>query len=150
MTGTAASAFGVPAAGGEIGKTREELARVRTHGVKRIGLMIGGILLAAVLLPRLLLWVLRRLMGGKSGDDSSLVLSALLAVLKVLVWVAAVATFFARLQKDRADLQATFGIKDFQITELVPALSDHHHHGQSGRRAGADRPGCALPAAAHR
>src|SRR5262249_4002741 len=66
-----------PATGGDIGQTREELARVRTQGVKRIGFQIGGILLAAILLPRLLVWVFRRALGGPGGEDSSLVLSAL-------------------------------------------------------------------------
>lgn len=78
-----------PASGGEIDKTRKELAQVRTAGVQRIGITIGGILLAAVLLPRFLLWVLWRLIGGSRGEKSSLVFSALRAILKIGVWVAA-------------------------------------------------------------
>jgi small-conductance mechanosensitive channel len=77
------------ATGGEIGDTRRELARIRTRGVQRIGLTIGAILLAALLLPRLLLWVLWRLAGGSRGERSSLVFSALRAVLKIGTWVVA-------------------------------------------------------------
>jgi small-conductance mechanosensitive channel len=79
-----------PPTGGEIGKTRQELDRVRTNGVQRIGLAIGGILLAAFLLPRVLVWALWRLIGGSRGERSSLVFSALRAVLKIGAWVAAI------------------------------------------------------------
>jgi small-conductance mechanosensitive channel len=112
LTGREPSA---PAMGGEIGQTREELARVRTQGVKRIGLKIGAILLAALLLPRLLVWVFRRAFAGPGGDDSSLVLSALRAVLKTTIWVAAVAMILSTLGFNVTAILAGLGIGGLAI-----------------------------------
>jgi small-conductance mechanosensitive channel len=101
---------GGAATGGEIGRARAELARVRTHGVTWIGLKIGGILLAAFLLPWLLLWVLRRLIARDGEEDSSLVLSAFRTILKATVWVTAVAMILSVLGFDVTAIIAGLGI----------------------------------------
>jgi small-conductance mechanosensitive channel len=113
-----------PATGGEIGKTREELARVRTHGVKEIGLKIGGILLAAILLPRLVMGLLRRALGGR-GDDSSLVFSALRAILKATVWVTAIAMILSTLGFNVTAIIAGLGIGGLAIgLAAQPMIAD--------------------------
>jgi small-conductance mechanosensitive channel len=104
-----------PATGGEIVKTRRELARVRTHGVLWIGLKLGGILLAAVLLPWLLLGILRRLLARSGGEDSNLVLSAFGTILKVTAWVAAVALVLSVLGFDVTAIIAGLGIGGLAI-----------------------------------
>ena len=104
-----------PATGGEIGKARQELARVRTEGVTRIGLKIAGILVAAFLLPRLLLWVIRRAVGVARGDDASLAFSALRAILKVIVWVTALALILSVLGFDVTAIVAGLGIGGLAI-----------------------------------
>jgi small-conductance mechanosensitive channel len=99
-----------PATGGEIAATRRELARVRTEGVKRIGLTIAGILLGAILLPRLLLGVLWWIFGRKSGDTSSLVWAALRTAIKAAVWVAALILILSLLGVNVTAIIAGLGI----------------------------------------
>src|SRR4030095_13578313 len=64
-----------PALGGEIAKTRAELSTLRTRGVQRIAIKIGVILLAALLLPRIILYFLRRALGRDEAGNSSMVLT---------------------------------------------------------------------------
>jgi small-conductance mechanosensitive channel len=110
-----------PATGGEIGQTRDELTRVRTQGVQWIVLKIAGILLVAFLLPRLLMWVLRR----ASGDTSSLVLSALRAVLKATIWVAALTLILSTLGFDVTAILAGLGIGGLAIgLAAQPMIAD--------------------------
>jgi small-conductance mechanosensitive channel len=104
-----------PAAGGEIARIRAELARARTHGVTRIGLKIAGILLAAFLLPWLLLWVLRRLLAGAAEDGPGLVLAAFRTILKATVWVGAVAMILSVLGFDVTAIVAGLGIGGLAI-----------------------------------
>ncbi len=114
-----------PATGGDIGRAREELARVRTQGVKRIGLLIAGILLAALLLPRLLSGILWRLMGGAAGQGSSLVFSALRAVLKATVWVAAVTWILSLLGVNVTAIIAGLGIGGLAVgLAAQPMIAD--------------------------
>src|SRR5262249_56695359 len=89
---------------------RDELTRVRTQGVKWIALKIGIILLVAFLLPRVLMWLIKRAMGVSRGDDSSLVLSALSAILKVAVWVTAIAMILSTLGFNVTAIIAGLGI----------------------------------------
>jgi hypothetical protein len=97
-------------AGGEIGKTRQELIRVRIEGVKAIGTKVGAILLAALLLPRVLLWAIRRAVGaGKGGMDAGLALSTLLTFLKAGVWAAALALILS--------------VLGFDVTAIVAGLA---------------------------
>jgi small-conductance mechanosensitive channel len=110
-----------PASGGDIGQTRSELAHVRTQGVQRMALKIGIILLIAFLLPRLLMWILRR----TGGDASSLVLSALRAVLKTAIWVAALTMILSILGVDVTAIIAGLGIGGLAIgLAAQPMIAD--------------------------
>jgi small-conductance mechanosensitive channel len=114
-----------PATGGEIAETRGELARARTRGVKWIGLKIGAILLGAFLIPRLLMWSLRRATRGAGGENSSLVLSALRAVLKTAAWVTAVAMTLSVLGFDVTAIIAGLGIGGLAIgLAAQPMIAD--------------------------
>jgi len=75
----------LPALGGEIGKTRGELNALRTRGAQSIAIKIGAILLAALLLPRLIMLLLRRALGRDESGNSSMVLTAIGAFLKVTI-----------------------------------------------------------------
>jgi small-conductance mechanosensitive channel len=112
------------AEGGEIGRTRETLARVRIHGVKMIGLKIACILLAAALLPRLLMTVLRRAM--RVGDtDSSLAMSALRAVLRATAWVAAIVLILSVLGFNVTAILAGLGIGGLAVgLAAQPMIAD--------------------------
>jgi small-conductance mechanosensitive channel len=112
--------------GGEIGKTRRELARVRTEGVKAIGIKIAAILLAAFLLPRVLLGVVRRAVGaGKNGPDAGLVLSTLRKFLKAGVWLTAFALVLHVLGFDVTAIVAGLGIGGLAIgLAAQPVIAD--------------------------
>jgi small-conductance mechanosensitive channel len=112
--------------GGEIGKTRQELTRARIGGVKAIGLKIAAILLGAFLLPRVLLWVIRRAVGvGKVGQDAGLVLSTLQTILKAAVWVTALALILSILGFDVTAIVAGLGIGGLAIgLAAQPMISD--------------------------
>jgi small-conductance mechanosensitive channel len=112
--------------GGEIGKTRQELTRVRVAGVKAIGIKVAAILLAAFLLPRVLLWVVRRAVGaGKGGQDAGLVLSTLRTFLKAGVWVAALALALSVLGFDVTAIVAGLGIGGLAIgLAAQPMIAD--------------------------
>jgi MscS family membrane protein len=99
-----------PTTGGEIAAIRQELASVRTRGVKRIGLTIAGILLAAILLPRLLLGVFWWAFARKRGDASSLVWSALRAAIKATIWVSAIIIILSLLGVNVTAIIAGLGI----------------------------------------
>jgi small-conductance mechanosensitive channel len=114
-----------PATGGEIAATRQELASVRSRGVKRIGLTIAGILLAAVLLPRLLLALLWWAFARKRGDASSLVWSALRAAIKATVWVAAIIIILSLLGVNVTAIIAGLGIFGLAIgLAAQPMIAD--------------------------
>jgi small-conductance mechanosensitive channel len=109
------------ASGGDIGQTREELARARTQGLQRMAIKIGIILLVAFLLPRLLMWLLRR----TGGDGSSLVLSALRAVVKTTIWVAAFTMILSILGVDVTAIIAGLGIGGLAIgLAAQPMIAD--------------------------
>jgi small-conductance mechanosensitive channel len=111
-----------PAGGGEIGKIREELTRVRIEGVKRIGIKVAAILVAAFLLPPILMWVARRAFGG---DDAGLVLSALRTFVKSGVWVVAVALLLSVLGFDVTAILAGLGIGGLAIgLAAQPMIAD--------------------------
>jgi small-conductance mechanosensitive channel len=112
--------------GGEIGKTRQELTRVQTDGVKAIGIRIAAILLAALLLPRALLWVIRRALGaGKDGQDAGMVLSTLRTFLRVGVWVSALALALRVLGFDVTAIVAGLGIGGLAIgLAAQPMIAD--------------------------
>jgi small-conductance mechanosensitive channel len=116
----------LPAAGGEIGKTRAELNAVRTRGVQTIGIKIGIILVAAFLLPRFIMLVLRRGIGGsEDAGGSSMVLTAVGAFLKVAVWVAAIALILSVLGFDVTAIIAGLGIGGLAIgLAAQPMISD--------------------------
>jgi small-conductance mechanosensitive channel len=114
-----------PATGGEIAKTRAELARIRTEGVKWIGIKIGCIILGAVLVPWVLIWILRRVTGGAGGENSSLVLSAIRALLKAAVWVTAFAMILSVLGFDVTAIIAGLGIGGLAIgLAAQPMIAD--------------------------
>jgi small-conductance mechanosensitive channel len=112
--------------GGEIGRTRHELTRVRVQGVKAIGLKVAAILLGALLLPRALLWVVRRAVGaGKNGPDAGLVLSTLRTFLKAGVWVTALALVLKVLGFDVTAIVAGLGIGGLAIgLAAQPMIAD--------------------------
>src|SRR5262249_7162625 len=123
----AAEAARRPVVGGEIGKARQELSRVRVEGVKAIGLKIGAILLIAALLPPVLLFAAGRVIrGGESG----LVLAALRTVLKLGVWVTALALILSVLGFDVTAILAGLGIgglavglaSQAMISDVISAL----------------------------
>jgi small-conductance mechanosensitive channel len=112
--------------GGEIGKTRRELARARIEGVKAIGIKIAAILVAALLLPRALLWVVRRAVrAGKDGQDAGLVLSTLGTFVKAGVWVTALALILSVLGFDVTAIVAGLGIGGLAIgLAAQPMIAD--------------------------
>lgn len=115
-----------PVIGGEIGKTRQELKRVRIEGVKAMGIKIAAILLAAFLLPRVLLWLVRRAVGaGNNVQDAGLVLSTLRTFLKAGVWVTALALMLRILGFDVTAIVAGLGIGGLAIgLAAQPMISD--------------------------
>jgi small-conductance mechanosensitive channel len=111
-----------PAVGGEIGKTRQELTRARIEGVKMIGIKIAAIVLAGFLLPPVLMWMARRVIGG---DDSGLVLSALRTFVKTGVWVTALALILSIFGFDVTAILAGLGIGGLAIgLAAQPMISD--------------------------
>src|SRR5262249_52429751 len=86
-----------PAVGGEIGNTREELAAVRSRGVKVMGIKIACIVVGVILIPWVLQRILRWATGTARGDQSSLVVSAVGGVMKALVWVLGLALLLGTL-----------------------------------------------------
>ncbi|HUR53325.1 MAG TPA: mechanosensitive ion channel domain-containing protein [Gemmataceae bacterium] len=112
-----------PATGGEIGATRAELTKVRSRGVQSIAVKIGIILLVALLLPRLIMGVVRRAMGG--NGDMTLVLSALRAFVRAAVWVAAFAVTLSVLGFDVTAIIAGLGIGGLAIgLAAQPMIAD--------------------------
>ncbi len=91
-----------PATGGEIGQARGELFEARARGLAVTGIKIGLVLLAALVIPRMLMSVLRRAIRGgtDAAGNPSPVLSALRGVLKTGVWIAAVALVLSVLGYD--------------------------------------------------
>lgn len=115
----------LPALGGEIGKTRGELNAVRTRGARAVGIKIGVILLAAVLLPRLIVLLLRRALNHGESGNSSMVLTAVGAFLRVIVWVAAVALILSALGFDVTAIIAGLGIGGLAVgLAAQPMLAD--------------------------
>ncbi len=117
----------LPATGGEIGKSRDELNTIRTRGVQRIGIKIAIIILAAFLLPRIILFILRRALGiGRNENgNSSMVLTAIRAFLKVIVWVIAIAMILSTLGFDVTAIVAGLGIGGLAIgLAAQPMISD--------------------------
>jgi small-conductance mechanosensitive channel len=112
--------------GGEIGKTRKELTRVRIGGIKAIAIKIAAIVLIAFLLPRILLWVVRRSVGaGKDRQDAGLVLSTLRTFLKAAVWVTALALILSVLGFDVTAVVAGLGIGGLAIgLAAQPMIAD--------------------------
>jgi small-conductance mechanosensitive channel len=110
-----------PATDGEIGQTRDELSRVRTQGVQRMAVKIAVIVLAALLIPRLLMWVLRR----AGGESSSLVLTALRALVKAAIWVGAFTLILSILGFDVTAILAGLGIGGLAIgLAAQPMIAD--------------------------
>src|SRR5262249_39531416 len=117
----------LPALGGEIGQTRGELTAVRTRGVRALGSKIGIILVGALLLPRVIMFVLRRAIGNGRNEagGSSMVLSAIGAFLKVGIWVTALALILSTLGFDVTAILAGLGIGGLAIgLAAQPMISD--------------------------
>jgi small-conductance mechanosensitive channel len=115
----------LPAAGGEIGKTRGELTAVRTRGARKIAVKIGVIVLAALLLPRVVLYLLRRALNSSESGNAAMVLTAVGAFLKVIVWVAAIALTLSVLGFDVTAIIAGLGIGGLAIgLAAQPMISD--------------------------
>ena len=100
-----------PATGGAIGTARGELFNARVRGLSILGIKIGVVLLAALVIPRVIMFVLRRAIRGGTDNagNPSPVLSAMRGVLKLGVWVAAVAVVLS--------------ILGYDVTALVVALA---------------------------
>jgi small-conductance mechanosensitive channel len=114
-----------PAAGGEIGKTREDLATVRSQGVKVIGIRIVCILAGAFLIPWLLMALLRWVTGTARGENTSLVVSALGAVVKALVWVLGLAMILSTIGFNVTAIIAGLGIGGLAIgLAAQPMIAD--------------------------
>jgi small-conductance mechanosensitive channel len=114
-----------PAAGGEIGKTREELATVRSHGVKVIGIKVVCILAGMFLIPWLLMAFLRWVTGTARGDNTSLVVSALGAVFKALIWVLGLALILGAIGFNVTAIIAGLGIGGLAIgLAAQPMIAD--------------------------
>jgi small-conductance mechanosensitive channel len=115
----------LPAVGGEIGKTRGVLNTVRTRGAQKIGIQIGAVLLAALVLPRFIMVVLRRAIGRDESGTSLMVLTAVGAFLKATVWVAAIAMILSVLGFDVTAIIAGLGIGGLAIgLAAQPMISD--------------------------
>jgi small-conductance mechanosensitive channel len=101
----------LPATGGEIGAARAELFEARVHGLALTGIKLGSVLVAALILPVIVMRVLRRAIRGGADEagNPSPVLSALRKVLKVVVWAAALAVVLS--------------VLGFDVTALVVALA---------------------------
>src|SRR5262245_39061480 len=114
-----------PAVGGEILETRDELAAVRSHGVKVIGIKIVCILVGVFLIPWLLLAILRWVTGTARGDNSSLVVTALGAVVKALAWVLGLAMILSTLGFNVTAIIAGLGIGGLAIgLAAQPMIAD--------------------------
>jgi small-conductance mechanosensitive channel len=114
-----------PAAGGEIGKARSELAAVRLRGVWGIGIKVGCILLGVFLIPWLLLAILRWATGTARGDNTSLVLSAVGAVVKALTWVLGLALILSTIGINVTAIIAGLGIGGLAIgLAAQPMIAD--------------------------
>lgn len=113
---------------GEIGKTRGELEAVRIQGVQHIGIKLGVILLFAMLLPRFILFFLRRALGIGKRDEAgnpSMILTAIGAFLKAGVWVAAIALILSTLGFDVTAIVAGLGIGGLAIgLAAQPMIAD--------------------------
>ncbi len=107
--------------GGEIGNTRRELRGARIQGVRSIGIKIAAIIIVALVLPHLVLWPLRKALGG----DTGLVLSALTTFLKTGVWMIAFAFVLSVLGFDVTAIVAGFGIGGLAIgLAAQPMIAD--------------------------
>jgi small-conductance mechanosensitive channel len=101
----------LPALGGEIGNTRADLTAVRTRGVRVLGIKIAIVLVIAFVLPRIILFVLGRALGGGNGaGSSSMVLSALGVFVKLAIWLTALAVVLHTLGVDVTAILAGLGI----------------------------------------
>jgi small-conductance mechanosensitive channel len=100
-----------PAAGGEIGRVRAELQAARMDGLRGTGLRILTVLVAAAMIPRWILFLLRRRLRGGSDEagNPSPVLAAVRGPLRIAVAVAALALILS--------------ILGFDVTALIVALA---------------------------
>jgi small-conductance mechanosensitive channel len=115
----------LPTTGGEIGKTRDELNTVRMRGARRIGIEIGLILVAAFLLPRFTMFLLRRALHRDESGNSLMVLTAIRAFSKATIWVAAIAMTLSILGFDVTAIIAGLGIGGLAIgLAAQPMISD--------------------------
>ncbi|MFM8270980.1 MAG: mechanosensitive ion channel family protein, partial [Gemmata sp.] len=117
----------LPARGGEIGRARAELLQARVRGLWGVGIKLGLILLAALILPRLLLFVLGRAVRGAKDETGgpSPVLAALRGVLRAGVWVAAVALILSTLSYDVTALVVALAIGALAVALAArPMIAD--------------------------
>jgi small-conductance mechanosensitive channel len=100
-----------PATGGEIGRARAELLEARARGLIITGIKVALVLLAALILPRLVVFALRRAIRGGTDDagNPSPALAALRGALRLGVWVAALALILS--------------VLGYDVTALVVALA---------------------------
>ncbi|WP_171472027.1 mechanosensitive ion channel domain-containing protein [Frigoriglobus tundricola] len=99
---SAADQTQLAATGGEIGQARAELLTARVRGLTVTGVKIGAVLLAALLVPPVLMFILRRAIRGgtDAAGNPSPVLAALRGVLKIGTWIAAAALVLSVLGYD--------------------------------------------------
>jgi small-conductance mechanosensitive channel len=99
------------ASGGEIGKAREELLEARARGLITLGVKIALVLFAAIVLPRVTVFVLRRAIRGGSdpAGNPAPVVRPMRSVIRMVVWSAATAV--------------VLNILGFDVTALVAALA---------------------------
>ncbi|HEY1186516.1 MAG TPA: mechanosensitive ion channel domain-containing protein [Gemmata sp.] len=115
------------ATGGEIGRARAELQAARLRGLQVTGFKIGIILFAALLVPPIVMWVLRRAIRGgtDAAGNPSPVLGPLRSVLRAATWVAAVALVLSTLGYDVTALVIALAIGALAVALAArPMIAD--------------------------
>src|SRR5262249_14534694 len=109
------------------GRTRDELTKIRKHGLAVIGYKVLAILIAALLLPRILMFLIGRAVGrgGEAGGNTGLVLTAVPAFVEVAIWVTAVALILRVAGFDVTAIVAGLGIGGLAIgLAAQPMIAD--------------------------
>jgi small-conductance mechanosensitive channel len=116
------SAPPTPVTGGEIGKTWEELRRVRSEGMKVLALKVGIVLLVALLLPRVVMAVVRTFRRRRPAGTPDLLLSAVRTFLRIATWVAALVIILSMLGVDVTAILAGLGIGGLAVGLAAQAM----------------------------
>ncbi len=107
-----ANARRVQALTSDIGKTRVELLEARFRGLVVLAVKIALVLLAAIILPRLAMLILRRAIRGGTDDagNPAPVLRPLYGVLRLAAWATALAVVLSTLGYDVTALVAALAV----------------------------------------